>query len=110
MISDRYDTVVVPFPFDDAPVTKWRPALVLSGRTFNADNANTVFAMITTAKKSNWPSDVPIVDLSGAGLRVPCVIRWRLRTLPNELIARRLGRLSGRDRDSCGTVFAEAFS
>ena len=35
MICDRYDVVVVPFPFDEIPVRKRRPVLVFSGRSFN---------------------------------------------------------------------------
>ena len=35
-IYERFDVVVVPFPFVDSPTTKPRPALVLSTRAFNA--------------------------------------------------------------------------
>lgn len=50
MICDRYDIIVVPFPFADVPVLKRRPAVVLSGAVFNATNGASVVAMITTAK------------------------------------------------------------
>ena len=38
-ICERFDVVVVPFPFVDSPTTKPRPALVLSTRAFNAAHA-----------------------------------------------------------------------
>lgn len=98
MICDRFDVVVVPFPFDEIPVNKRRPAVVLSGRTFNGMNGQTVFAMITTAKDTSWPSDVPIKGLEEGGLMTPCYIRLRFRTLPNASILRLLGRLSDADR------------
>jgi hypothetical protein len=35
-----------------------------------------------------------------AGLRRPCVVRWKLFTLPNEIILKRAGRLCDPDRNS----------
>lgn len=107
MICDRYDVVVVPFPFDEIPVRKRRPVLVLSGRNFNEANRHTVVAMITTAKETNWPSDVVIGDLEPAGLLVPCVARLRFQTMPNTLIVRRLGRLGAFDRLRCERQLAD---
>ena len=101
MISERYDTIVVPFPFADIPILKRRPAVVISAAGFNRANDATVVAMITTAKASNWPSDVTITDLDAAGLRVPCLIRWRMATIPNDLVLRRLGELNPLDRLEC---------
>lgn len=101
MICDRYDTAVVPFPFAEQPVLKRRPVVVLSSHRFNEGNNATIVAMITTAKESTWPSDILIRDLLSASLNTPCVIRWRLATIPNELVLRRLGALSGLDRLAC---------
>lgn len=98
MICDRYDLAVVPFPFQEIPVRKRRPVVVLSGRQFNEANGWTVVAMVTTAKELSWPSDVVIKDLEAAGLRAPCVIRPRLQTMPNEIFVRLIGRLAGLDR------------
>jgi mRNA interferase MazF len=107
VISDRFDTVVVPFPFSDIPVLKRRPVVVVSGRAFNQQNGATLVAMITTAKASTWPSDMAIRDLKTAGLSVPCILRWRLATVPNTLILRALGRLSAMDRLGCERGLAE---
>jgi mRNA interferase MazF len=107
MICDRFDTIVVPFPFSDLPVLKRRPAIVLSNARFNGDNAATLVGMITTAKASVWPSDHSIQDLKAAGLDHPCIVRWRLATIPNNLIQRRLGRLAAVDRLSCERLLAE---
>ncbi len=107
MICERFDTIVVPFPFSDIPVLKRRPAIVLSNSRFNAENAATLVGMITTAKASVWPSDHPINDLSAAGLDHPCIVRWRLATIPNSLIQRKLGRLAAIDRLSCERLLAE---
>ena len=106
MICERYETVVVPFPFSDIPVLKRRPAVVISGPSFNQRNGSSVVAMITTAKASAWPSDVSLNDLSSANLPKACVVRWRLATIPNDLILRRLGALGPMDRLACEREFA----
>lgn len=91
MVYDFGEIVVVPFPFVDRPNVKRRPALVLSNSTFNCDCDNTVLAMITTGANSAWPSDIPLTDLAGTGLDHPSVVRWKLFTLPNDLILKRAG-------------------
>jgi len=106
VICERYETIVVPFPFSDIPVLKRRPAVILSGRRFNDVNNATVVAMITTAKASSWPSDILLTDLASANLPQPCLVRWRLATIPNALILRKLGALGVIDRLACEREFA----
>lgn len=98
MICDRHDLVVVPFPFSDLVETKRRPALVLSGVNFNRQG-HTVMAMVTTKKDPSWPGDVPIADYQSAGLKFPCLVRFKLFTLDNRLILRKIGHLSDEDAD-----------
>lgn len=97
MIFDFGDVVVVPFPFTDIAVQKSRPSLVLSRGTFNRDGS-TVLAMITTAKASAWSTDLRIEDIVAAGLVQGCNVRWKIFTLPNELITRGIGSLGAADR------------
>ena len=99
MICDFGDVVVVPFPFVDLAAEKRRPSLVLSYGTFNTGHGHSVCAMITAAAQSKWASDIAIEDLKAAGLNRPCVIRWKIFTLPNTLILRRAGELAMRDRE-----------
>lgn len=110
MIFDRFETAVVPFPFSDIPVQKRRPALVLSSREFNEESGQTIMAMITTAKDSAWPSDISISDIESAGLVADCVIRWKVMTLPNSTILRRLGKLSVEDENACRARFDAVFA
>lgn len=110
MISECGDVVVVPFPFVDMPVAKIRPALVVSARAFNAANQQTVLAMITTAAASHWQSDTRINDWADAGLRTVCVVRMKPFTLENNLIQRRIGRLSASDRARFGQVLSESLT
>jgi mRNA interferase MazF len=98
VICDFGDVVVVPFPFVDIPITKRRPAVVLSAETFNAENDHSVLVMITTGAASIWPSDITISDEPAAGLKHRSVVRWKVFTVPNRLVVDRIGALSGRDR------------
>ncbi len=97
-VFDRFDTAVVPFPFAEVPILKRRPVAVLSAAAFNADHGATLCAMITTAKATAWPSDIALSDLAEAGLDTPCILRFRLITIPNDLFVRGLGRLAPVDR------------
>ncbi|MGE3868546.1 MAG: type II toxin-antitoxin system PemK/MazF family toxin [Pseudorhodoplanes sp.] len=96
-ICERFDVAVVLFPFIDRGRAKPRPALVLSGGSFNETHGATVMAMITTAVFTRWPSDVTISDLARAGLSAPSVVSFKLFTLDNAIVARRIGHLSRSD-------------
>ena len=98
MICEAGAVVLVPFPFVDRPIAKHRPAAVLSTRDFNADNGQSILVMITTAARSTWPSDVALSDLGAAGLTRQSSVRWKVFTIPNQLILRRLGGLGDKDR------------
>ena len=54
--------------------------------------------MITTAVHSRWDHDVTIGDLESAGLQRPCIIRWKIFTIPNQSILKRIGALGASDR------------
>lgn len=97
MPLERFDVIVVPFPFTDLPVRKRRPALVLSDAGWNGATGQVVAAMITTAARSDWPLDVSIADLAAAGLGQPCRVRMKLFTLEALLVQRVAGHLSQAD-------------
>lgn len=96
MISDRWDVVLVPFPFTEGPRAKRRPALALSNPGFNR-SGHTVLAMITTREHNPWPGDTEIEHHRAAGLPLRCLVRLKLFTLDNHLILRRLGSLAPSD-------------
>ena len=99
MTYDRYDVVVVPFPFTDKAQEKRRPALVLStAKSFNKVAGHSVMAMITSAKNAPWPLDVKIEDLSRAGLPAPSVVRMKLFTLDHRFVVAKCGILADRDK------------
>jgi mRNA interferase MazF len=108
-IFEPFTVVDVPFPFVDLFLQKNRPALVLSNAAFQRANGATILAMITSAERSSWKSDSALADWRMAGLKKPCVIRWKLFTLDAALIRGLRGHLSDRDRGAAREGFAELF-
>lgn len=105
-----HDIVVVPFPFTDKESSKRRPALVLSNaHYFNAPIGQSVLAMITSATNVSWPLDVEIHDLDATGLTSASVIRMKLFTLDHQLILRKAGTLSERDRHQVDLTVKKLF-
>lgn len=107
MTYERFDVVVVPFPFTDKAQVKRRPALIISNPRFGSAAGHSVMAMVTSARNPAWPSDVAISDLAGAGLPAPSVVRMKLFTLDHRLIAGRCGALSDVDREGVEAVLRE---
>ena len=56
MTCDPLDVVAVPFPFTERPAVKRRSALAVSSAAFNHTHAQSILAMITSAR-STWPSE-----------------------------------------------------
>ena len=100
MTFKAFDVVVVPFPFTDRTTTKRRPALILSdAQTFNKKVGQSVMAMITSAKNSDWPLDIEIQNLDSAGLPSASIVRMKLFTLDEQLIIRKAGTLERIDQE-----------
>lgn len=97
MTFERFDTVVVPFPFTDHSVRLRRPAIVLSDAEFGQATGQSLLAMITRAERSNWLGDCLVSEPEAAGLTGPSVVRMKLFTLVNSLIDRKLGCLGVAD-------------
>ncbi|MCE3232410.1 MAG: type toxin-antitoxin system PemK/MazF family toxin [Rickettsiaceae bacterium] len=100
MSYKKWDVVVVPFPFSDSSKMKPRPALVVSNANFNGRTNYSILAMITTASNTEWYNDVLITDLKISGLPVASVVRFKLFSLDNRVIIKKIGEVSRKDRES----------
>ena len=110
MTYKMFDVVSIPFPFTDGPQTKRRPALVLSSHTaLNDVIEHSVMAMITSAKNTAWPLDMPITDLARAGLSAASVVRMKLFTLDHRFISQKIGVLSLQDQISLKPLLRTLF-
>ncbi|CAA7613944.1 type II toxin-antitoxin system PemK/MazF family toxin [Magnetospirillum sp. UT-4] len=90
---DAWDVVKVPFPYTDRPVRQRRPALVVSAAGLQQQHGLLWVLMITSAENRGWPGDVPIADLTGAGLPAPSVIRTAKIATIEAKDAERIGSL-----------------
>jgi mRNA interferase MazF len=98
-IYEKYDVVIVPFPFTDTIDQKRRPAVVLSSHSkFNGQIGHCVMAMITSASHKPLPLDVSINDLDSAGITKASIIRMKLFTIDQRLILEQNGSLSKKDQ------------
>lgn len=93
------EIVEVPFPFIDTPVKKLRPALVVSSSDFQKTSGACVLMMVTSAERSHWDTDIILEDWINAGLRKPSILRWKIFTIDESLVASVRGKLSERDRE-----------
>jgi mRNA interferase MazF len=108
-ICNKFDVIVVPFPYTDKSISKNRPALIISNRTFNNQSGHSVICMITSEGKDPWPLDVFIQNYGECGLSQPSLIRMKFFTLDNSLIYKKIGQLGVRDARAFQKSFDQLF-
>jgi len=98
------DILLVPFPFTDQTAVKQRPAVVLSGASYNRDHRDVILAPVTsqTAGRSD---EVLIEDWEATGLLNPSAVKPVLSSFDVGLVRRQLGTLSGNDLHAVRALF-----
>jgi mRNA interferase MazF len=97
-IFETWGIVKVPFPYTDRPVRQRRPALVIAAGQLQEAHGLLWLAMITSAENRGWSGDVPILDLTAAGLPIPSIIRPAKIATVEARDAERLGTLPASER------------
>jgi mRNA interferase MazF len=96
---NRGDVVIADFPFQDVPVAKIRPAMVVQNDTDNRVLPNTILAMITgnltdAGKPTNLLIDPTTPEGAGSGLKGPSLVKCgNLATVRQQRVLRIIGRL-----------------
>jgi mRNA interferase MazF len=96
----RGDVVIVPFPFQDKPGEKIRPALVVQSDAENRRLANTILAMITGNLDDVGQPTTVLVDPTkaddvGSGLNGPSLVKCcNLATVRQRRLLHVIGHLS----------------
>jgi mRNA interferase MazF len=93
-VFKRGDVVKVPFPYTDRSTRQSRPGLVVSTGSLEDSHRLVWVVMITSAENRGWSGDVPITDLSLAGLPAPSLIRAAKIATIDAADATKLGRIS----------------
>jgi mRNA interferase MazF len=84
----------VPFPYTDRSKRQSRPALVVSIGPLEDSHRLVWEVMITSAENRGWSGDVPVSDLSLAGLPAPSVIRTAKTATIDAADATKLGKVA----------------
>ena len=96
----RGDVVIVPFPFQDRPGQKIRPAVVVQSDAENRRLVNTVLAMITgnladAGRPTTVLVDPKTPDGAGSGLSGPSLVKcYNLATVRQGRVLQVIGHLS----------------
>jgi mRNA-degrading endonuclease toxin of MazEF toxin-antitoxin module len=97
---NRGDVVVVPFPFQDKPGEKIRPAVIVQCDAENRRLANTILAMITGnlgdfGQPTTLLVDPASADGSGSGLNGASLVKcYNLATVRQQRVLHVIGHLS----------------
>jgi mRNA interferase MazF len=101
------ETVLVPLPFTDQSGAKKRPAVVISGKGYNAARRDVLIMAITSQVRSPLGFGEALVnDWQAAGLLKPSVLKPVLTTIEQSLVVRSMGNLSPADQNALRQILA----
>ena len=92
---EKWDIVLVPFPFTDGDSGRLRPALIVSPGEYNSGK-NVIILQVSSQKDSN-NEDYEIKDWELANLPVVSYIKMKFATIKKEIISKKIGRLADKD-------------
>jgi mRNA interferase MazF len=99
------DVILVKFPFTNLNAAKQRPAVVVSGSSYNSNRRDVVILAITSQMASAFDfASGEITDWKSAGLLKPSLYKPILATIEQGLIVMKLGVLSTADQSTLNTV------
>ncbi len=89
----RGDVVLVSFIFTDETGVRQRPAVIISSDAYHRGREEAIIAAITGRTDRILVGDHLISDWRGAGLLLPSVATGIIRTIKQDMIARKLGAM-----------------
>lgn len=105
---ERGDIVLVPFPFTDQTTTKKRPAVVISSNNYNNASLDIVIMAVTSrTEKTYGIGECLIKNWKEASLLKPSSIKPAISTIEQNMVLKKLGRLSSEDMTSMDKVLKE---
>ncbi len=97
MTYNKWDIVLLPFPFTDLSTTKKRPGLIISPDTYN--ECSDVMIIFITSKLNGVGKigDYKIKNWKESKLPKPSMIRFKFATIDKSIIIKKLGSLQKYD-------------
>lgn len=93
------DIILVPFTFTDQSASKKRPAVVVSSAAYNNDRPDIILMAITSQMRHlGKTGEAEVKDWREAGLLKPSLVKPILATIEKNMVLKKLGRLSEKDR------------
>lgn len=92
---NKWDIVLLPFPFTQKNSSKQRPALIISPKEFNQEQ-NVIILQISSNKDEGIDS-YKIKEWEQANLPLVSYIKMKFATIKKEIILKKIGRLSEAD-------------
>ncbi len=98
---NRYDVLVVRFPFTDFSTIKARPVVVISNSFYNENSQNDLIVLALSSQIHNKLSfEFEVSEWEKAGLLKPTIIKSAIATVSSEIVLNKLGSLSESDIQS----------
>lgn len=94
---NRGDVILVGFIFSDETGERRRPAVVVSSNAYHRSRQEAIIAAITSRTDRILMGDYLIRDWQDAGLLFPSAATGIIRTIKQDMIARKLGTMPGSD-------------
>ena len=93
---NKWDVVLLSFPFTDLQATKVRPAIVISPNSFHQSGQDALFMLITSNTDRQSPHDIFVSishqEFGQTGLRKESAIRvGKIMTLSKSLVVKTIG-------------------
>ena len=92
---EKWDLVLVSYPFTDKDSKKKRPVLIVSPEKYNS--GNNVIVLQVSSKKDQSEEDYQIKNWESANLPLSSYIKMKFATIKKDIIKKKLGRLSEDD-------------
>jgi len=106
---EKWDIILVPFPFTNLTTSKKRPALIVSPNEYN-EKLDVVIAFITSKLDLEYRiGDYKIQEWGKSNLPKPSMLRMKFAIIDKSIIIKKLGRLSEKDVEKFSKLLKDFF-
>lgn len=98
---NKYDIVVLQFPFSSQEKLKARPAVIISSESFNNSKRDDLMVLAISSSFENKLSfETEIINWQSAGLLKPSLFKAAIATIEKGLVIQKLGTLEEIDQQA----------
>jgi mRNA interferase MazF len=106
---NKWDIVLVPFPFTDLSSIKKRPALILSPDKYNALDDIIIAFITSNIQGEDRFGDYLIEQWKQAGLPLPSKFRMKFATVSKDIIIKKIGHIEKTDQMNISKLVQDFF-